>query len=359
MRAPIRPGANGRSCLTMPLVLCIAASAIATPLLADERDRRLDIWWTDVERGAATLIVTPAGESILIDTGMPGARDPYRIARTVKERARLDRIDHLVVTHFDIDHYGGTADLAQRVAIGRVWDPGLPDPKGNERLKRGLAAYRMATGGRRTVLKPGDRIPLRQREVGKTAPIELVCLGAAQKFVEGTDDKPRNPLCAEHEPKAPDRSQNAESIVLLLRVGAFDFLDAADLTWNLEKDLVCPVNVVGKVDVYQVDHHGLDRSNNPVLVRSIEPRVAVMNNGYRKGCMAEVVETLRGTPSIEAVYQLHRNLRKPELNTTPELVANRAKDCTAEVVKLSVAPDGKSYTVEIPSAGHRRTFQTK
>ena len=165
--------------------------------------------------------------------------------------------------------------------------------------------------------------------------------------------------CGEIDARDPDRSENRNSIVLLVTLGEFDLLDAADLTWNLERQLVCPVNLVGTVDVYQADHHGLDSSNNPVLVRRIEPRVAVVNNGPRKGCMPNTFRTLEACPSIRAIYQLHRNLRSKESNTVAERIANEEADCKAAHIKLSVDPRGESYTVTVPSKGHQQTYETK
>ena len=106
-----------------------------------------------------------------------------------------------------------------------------------------------------------------------------------------------------------DRSENANSIVLLLRFGEFEFLDAADLTLRLEAQLVQPVNLPGKVDVYQVNHHGLDQSNNPALINAVEPTVTVMNNGHRKGCGPRTRAALKACKSVEANYQLHKNLK--------------------------------------------------
>ena len=146
----------------------------------------------------------------------------------------------------------------------------------------------------------------------------------------------------------------------MLSFGDFDFLDAADLTWNLEQRLVCPVNLVGRVDVFQVDHHGLDQSNNPVLLRSITPTVAVMNNGHKKGCQPGTVKTLKNTPSIRAVYQMHRNVTVgPEGNTHSDYIVNHEEKCTAENLKLSVAPDAKSYRVTISATGHWANYHTR
>ena len=149
----------------------------------------------------------------------------------------------------------------------------------------------------------------------------MKCLGAAQKFVDPQPGSSENDQCANHSPMPEDTTENANSTIFLLSYGDFDFLDAADLTWQLEMRLVCPVNLVGTVDVFQVDHHGLDVSNNPVLVQSVQPTVAVMNNGVSKGCATSTVETLRKTESIAAVYQLHRNLPVGG-NAPPAYIAN-------------------------------------
>jgi hypothetical protein len=148
--------------------------------------------------------------------------------------------------------------------------------------------------------------------------------------------------------------------VLLLSYGPFRFFDAGDLTWNMEQQLACPINLVGQVDVYQVTHHGQDVSNNPVLVRSLSPRVAMMNNGNTKGCQPDTFQTLKNCPSVEAIYQVHKNLRADVQNNAPdEYIANLEAMCQANYIKLAVAADGASYTVSIPANGHVRTFKTR
>jgi hypothetical protein len=146
-----------------------------------------------------------------------------------------------------------------------------------------------------------------------------------------------------------------------VQFGNWRFFDAGDLTWNQEARLVCPKNLIGQVDVYQVTHHGLDSSNNPLVLRTLQPRVAIMNNGVTKGCLPEVAANLRDTPSLQAVYQVHKNLRPDGAtgNVPDEFIANKERECQGNYIKLSVAPDAKSYTVSIPANGHSRTFQTK
>jgi competence protein ComEC len=331
---------------------CLALKAAET--------RPLDMYWVDVEGGAATLIVTPAGESVLIDTGMPGERDPKRIAK-VAGIAGVSRIDHLVITHFHIDHFGGAADVAKLLPIGTIYDNGIPDenpdnPADPVSFEKNIKPYRAIKAANRVVLKAGDVIPLKTAGTGPA--LSLRCLGGMQQFSSGKGSTATD--CKELKMQAKDTSDNANSLVLVLKFGEFEMFDGGDLTWNVEGQLVCPTPVVGPVDIYDVNHHGLDVSNNPILVRALSPRVAVMSNGNTKGCGAQTFSTLKSTPGIEAIYQIHRNLRSDsQHNTEPDHIANAEKDCAANFIKVTVAPTAETYTVSIPGRGHSRTFQTR
>ncbi len=339
--------------VSLPLiVVCFA------PCLADETNGRFDIYWIDVEGGASTLMITPAGESILIDTGNPGRRDPNRIVQVATQVAKIRKIDHLITTHYHKDHFGGASLLATLMPVGTVYDNGkfaeMPDDPGKEYFEFPCDA--------RTVINPGDSLRLKQTASGPT--VSIRCLGTRQTFVEPSDLNPNNEaLCASCQPKDRDGSDNANSVVSLIEFGKFRFFDGGDLTWNQEMRLVCPRDLVGPVDVYQVTHHGLDSSNNPIVLQTIKPTVAIMNNGDKKGCLPEVFANLTATESIKRIFQMHKNLRPDGTvnNVDEKYIANHEPSdlCQGHPIHLSVSPDSANYTVSIPSnAGLAESFAT-
>jgi competence protein ComEC len=342
------------------LVLVLFLGLIPRTTRAEAPPRGLDIYFIDVEGGAATLLVTPAGESVLIDCGNPGARDATRIHKVATEKAGLKAIDHLIITHWHTDHYGGVARLSELMPIHHYYDHGIPeqlaeDPKNFPLL---IQAYKLASKGRSKTLKPGDEITLKQKE--GSPPLRLACLCGSAEVMAEKPGASENPIAREHQPKPEDKTDNARSLGFLLSYGGFRFLDLGDLTWNIEYKLVHPSDKIGPVDVYQSTHHGLDISNNPVLIKTVNPRVAVFNNGARKGGHASVIATLRRLPEIKAIYQLHRNLTVGAAeNTDPDFIANPDEKCQGESIQLAVAPDSKSYTVTVGSKGKPRRYETR
>ena len=256
----------------------------------------------DVEGGKATLVVSPSNESLLIDTGNVGEgaqRDADRIMAAIKS-AGLSHIDHLMTTHWHRDHFGAMPLVAARIPIREFIDHGMnvqPDVQADTFLQQTYPGlYRRAT---RTVVKSGDRISIAGVDVrvvasaGETLTTSLPGGGTP------------NPYCAGFKHQNVDKAENARSIGILITFGKFRVLDLGDLSANKEFDLMCPNNLIGTVDLFMVSHHGQPNSNSTVLVHAIESRVAIMNNGTRKGGQPEVMKVIHSAPGLEDLWQLH------------------------------------------------------
>jgi hypothetical protein len=193
------------------------------------------------------------------------------------------------------------------------------------------------------------------------APLKILVLAANGIVLGEQPGAPQIKVCGPNfQPKPEDKTDNANSVGILLSFGRFKFFDGGDLTWNVESRLACPKNLAGAVDVYQSDHHGLDLSNNPALIEALKPRVAIINNGPRKGGEVRSFATLKSVKEIQAIYQVHRNVRTTEKDNAPnDLVANDDEACQGEFIKLSVDSSGKSYSVSIPSKQISRSYRTR
>jgi len=336
---------------SLAVLVLIGASALFSA------SRNLEIYWIDAEGGAATLIVSPSGQSLLVDTAnrTPDDRDAKRILAAAQQ-AGLKKIDMLLTTHFHGDHIGAMAALAKLIPIEMYMDHGESIEISRPQVAAAYKAYVELSQGKRKIVQAGDRIPL------KGVDIQVVA-SAGKAIPHGLKGGgPNTALCQDWKDRAapePD-PDNDMSAGILLTFGKFKFLDLGDLTWNYEKQLVCPANLIGKVDLYQTTHHGLDRSNSPQFVWSIQPRVAIMNNGPRKGGPASVFEILRKSPGLEDIWQGHLALGTPkEVNTDEKMIANLGPtaDCPANLLKVSVEPGGK-YTITNARNGFTKTYSS-
>jgi len=310
----------------------------------------LDVYDIDVEGGKSVLVVSPSGESMLFDLGWPGygGRDSDRIVAAAKA-AGLKRIDYLVVSHYDLDHMGDAPLLASKIPIGHILDHGPLETSGKGAAERYAAYDKLPHSG----VKVGERIPIKGVDV-------LVVTGAGKwitKPLPGAG-KP-NPLCATT-PDKPNRPEDLEdnmSLGLLFTFGKFRMLDLADFEWDYDRKLMCPDNLIGSVDVYQVSIHGQDKGVSPALAQALHARVALMGNGPRKGGAPQSWDTLRGAPGLEDIWQLHYSLAGgSERNPPDHFIANPDGPIDAAYwLKLSANEDG-SFTVTNPRKDFAKTY---
>ena len=272
----------------------------------------LTIYWVDTEGGAATLITTPAGQSLLIDTGNPGERDANRIFEVATKQAQLKKLDYVLISHFHSDHVGGVPALAKLMPIEHFLDHG-ESVEQDARGKPLWDAYLAASEGKRQTLKPGNHISLKG--------LNIEVISSNGKLL----DKPLkgggpNSLCAGAEQKAPDKTENQRSLGILLTYGKFKFLDLGDLTWDKEMELACPVNKLGTVTLFQATHHGFynDFSGAPAFIGAIQPEVVVVNNGPYKGWQESAWNRMTAVPNVEAIWQLHLSVRSDKQHNTKE-----------------------------------------
>jgi beta-lactamase superfamily II metal-dependent hydrolase len=323
-------------------------TALLPAALAAQPRTTLDVWVIDVEGGNATLLVAPSGESVLIDTGNGGpaaARDAARIMAAVQD-AGLTRIDHLITTHYHGDHFGAMSEIAGRIPIAEYIDHGAnvqSNPATDAFLRDVYPA--LYAKSKHTVVKPGDRVAMRGVDVRIVAsagePIRDAVPGGGQP----------NPLCATHQPKDADPSENAQSVGSHFTFGRFRALHLGDLTWNKEFALACPRNLLGNVDLFVVTHHGQPVSNPPVLVHALAPRVAIMNNGTRKGGQPDTMKVLFSSPGLEDLWQLHFSQLSGQEYTVPGVfIANVLDDQPASLPIAPVAAPAPGATAAPPPA---------
>lgn len=332
------------------LFLCSFGAA-----LVSAASKPLQVFAIDVEGGQSTLIVSPSGQSLLIDTGWSGSngRDANRIVAAAKA-AGLKQIDYVLITHFHRDHVGGVPQLAERFKIGAFVDHG-PNLEDAADPKEDYAAYEKALAGHKhLVVKPGDHVPVKG--------IDVLVLTAAGEHIHGAlrgAGQP-NPACADEPTPKSDRTENARSLGTLITYGKFRMLDLGDLTKDKELELMCPNNLVGKVDLFIVSHHGWAQSNSNAFVSAIHPEAAIMNNGARKGGSPDVWTTVNKVAGPDRLWQLHYSVEGgAEHNVAENFIANpdekndQGKDIQARAFrdgKFEVWNGRNGYRVQYPLA---------
>ena len=359
-------GAAAHLARAVALSLVLLTCLLAPPAPIDAQSRNLDIYFIDVEGGGATLVVSPSGESLLIDSGFqrPDDRDAKRI-HAVTRQAGLKRIDYHMVTHFHADHVGGLTALGNMIPIVRFFGHGGKAEsgdvgKGIPGVQEWMDTYQKVSEGKRTILQLGDELPL------KGVRVQVITANKAFLGKPINGGGAANALCADAEHKPPDSLENQRNIATLFTYGRFTYFNPGDTPWETELELSCPVNKLGTVTLYQTTKHGaFDGGGAPAHLYALKPQAVVVTNGPNKGLGIPGghghYERIAGIPGVEGIWQGHMSPEGKDHNTREEMIANlETNPDHAQVyfIKASASQDG-TFTMTNTRNGLTKTYMPR
>jgi len=326
----------------------------------------MNIYAIDSE-GKAVLTIAPSGETMLEDLGWTGFGNRPATTNQVVDALKalgIKRIDHLVISHFDVDHIGEISELLAAIPVGHCYDHGdiqlaqQDNPRFAqmaEASKQHFEAYAAACGKiGRTILKPGDKLPIKGIDVqvvhsgGKWIPKALPGAGAPD---------PACPTAKQPDLVPRDLEDNA-SIGLLYTYGKFRYYDAADLEGHYAHELVCPNNLIGTVDLWAVNVHGQSKGYSVAMASALKAPVVIEFNDGRlgRGNDPDVWAGLHSLPHPPDIWLLHLNEKAGAQNPPPDFVANLQAPDGMKGIKISAEKNG-TFTVTNQRNGFSKTYK--
>jgi len=316
-------------------VVLLGCVSLLTNASGAPAEKGLRVYFVDVEGGQATLFVTPDGDSLLIDTGWPGnnGRDADRIVAAAKD-AGISKIDYVLITHYHDDHVGGVPQLAAKIPIGTFVDHGEVREEGAQKLYDAYKAVLDSGKYKHITAKPGDVLAVGSLKV-------KVVTSDGEVLQQPLPGSQANPFCGGANPPA-DKTENPRSLGTLISFGNFKLLDLGDLTADKEQELMCPTNRIGHVDIYIASHHGLFQSGSAALVHAVAPRIAIVDNGEKKGGSPSALDIIKSSPELQATWQLHFSEQAGAAhNAASDFIANLRGPDAGNYLKLTVEGDGR------------------
>jgi competence protein ComEC len=347
---------------TLVIVLLLSVSASVS-----QAAKTMDIYAIDSE-GKAVLTIAPSGETMLEDLGWTSFGNRPSTTNQVVNALKalgIKRIDHLVISHFDVDHIGDLSELLATIPVGHCYDHGeiqlarSDNPRFAqmaEASKQHFQAYVAACDKiGRTILKPGDKLPI------KGIDVQVIHAGGKwiTKALRGAGAP--NPTCSTA--KQPDVVQrdleDNASIGLLYTYGKFRYYDAADLEGHSAHELACPDNLIGTVDLWAVNVHGQSKGYSAAMASALKAPVVIEFNDGRmgRGNDPDVWAGLHALPHPPDIWLLHFNEKTgAEKNPTPNFVANLQAPDSMKGIKISVKKNG-TFTVTNERNGFSKTYK--
>jgi competence protein ComEC len=346
-----------------PFWIGVFAALLAAAVLPA---KTLDIYLLDVEGGKSVLFVSPSGESLLYDAGWPALPNREASVGRIVEAAQqlgLKQIDYLVISHFDVDHMGDIPQLVSKLPVRHIVDhgafesnPNLTEPRYQAMIDGETKRFAEYSAIRdkvdHIVAKPGDKIPFKG--------VDVTVLSAGGRMItkplHGAGQP--NQFCAANaqQPVIDRDVEDNLSVGLLFTYGKFRMLDLADLEAHHAHELVCPDNLIGTVDLYNVNVHAQFKGIAPELVDAIRARVIIMGNGARKGGDPPSWPILRQSPGLEDIWQSHYSVAGGDAaNTAKDFIAN-LDETEGKWIKISVEQNG-TFTVLNSRNNFQKTYQ--